>query len=95
MRRVHLSDLNLAARVLMPVPVYQRSDAIKRLITYAHAADKFRKRMGRVHPKWGAGRLSDVCLPTPMAKGSEGCDVQYLLCLAQVSYALAMKNSDM
>ena len=55
MRAVHLSGLNLAARTLMIVRAEDRSRWIAQILDQAHAADKFRKRIGRAHLPYGNG----------------------------------------
>ncbi|WP_458790291.1 DUF7742 family protein [Yoonia sp. MH D7] len=79
-----MSDLNLGARTLLCARETDRAKFIKTLLEQAHTADKYRKRMGKAHPEFGNGTLSDACgrygrLPMP-----DRCDPQYLRCLGDV-----------
>lgn len=62
MRRVGLTDLHHAARALCAVPYERRSTFCARLIWQAHVADKYVKRLRRLHPQWGDGSLRAVAL---------------------------------
>lgn len=94
MRRVHLTDLHFAARALMCIRPYDREASISTIMERAHATDKYRKRMGRSHPRWGAGRLADICMLMPMSKRPDGCDPIYLRCMAIAVAAVHIKISD-
>lgn len=67
MRQVHLTDLNIATRVLMMVSDCHRQSLAAELITNAQIADRFRKKTGRSHGRWGAGNLADACRHHPKA----------------------------
>lgn len=71
-----------------------REASIKVILARAHAADKYRKRTGRSHPRWGAGRLADICTRMPMSKRPDGCDQTYLRCMAIVVAAVHIKIGD-
>ena len=84
MRAVHLSDLNMAARTLLAVPDTGRRNLAHLLIKNAHLADKYRKKTGRAHPRYGDGSLCAVCLPLARTAMPDRCDPRYLECLGIV-----------
>ena len=88
MRAVHLSDLNLAARTLLAVPVMQRRDTIRDIFKAAHIADKYRKRTGRPHTWFGNGTISGACQRRAKAHSPDRCDPDYLACMGIVIRAL-------
>lgn len=88
MRRVHLTDLNIATRVLMAADESCRHGIAAELIANAQIADRYRKRTGRNHFVWGAGSLADACRNHPRAMRPLGCDPLFLTCLATVITAL-------
>ncbi|MGY9032453.1 MAG: DUF7742 family protein [Rhodobacterales bacterium] len=81
MRRAHLTDLNIATRVLMAVPMEN----------HQQLADKYRKKTGRAHPIWGVGSLADARIVQIQAPPQTGCDANYLACLSTVVALLRMK----
>ncbi len=60
MRAVTLGDLIAAAHALRSVPEEDRPRQGLSMMTQAHAADRYRKRMGRPHLSWGSGTLASV-----------------------------------
>lgn len=88
MRSVHLTDLNIATRVLMAAKECHRQTLAQDIIANARIADKFRKKTGRNHVKWGAGSLADACRHLSKARRLQDCDPLYLRCLATVVAAL-------
>ena len=91
MRRAHLTDLNIATRVLMAVPMENYQNLAEKLTQNADAADKYRKKTGRAHPIWGVGSLVDACIGQIQAPPQTGCDANYLACLSTVMAVLRMK----
>ena len=63
MRALGFADLAAAARVLSGVPPEERGARAAALFARAHAADRFRKRMGRPHAIWGPGTLAGATGP--------------------------------
>ena len=57
MRAVGLSDLDLAARVVVSVPPDKQLSFVRQLLDDAHASDLWRKRHGTAHPSGGTGSL--------------------------------------
>ncbi|MFT5066750.1 MAG: hypothetical protein ACJAXK_001197 [Yoonia sp.] len=91
MRCVRLTDLNIATRVLMAAPLNSQRDLIDKLIQNARTADKYRKKTGRAHPKWGVGSLADACIGQIRVPRPAACDALYLESLSTVIAALRMK----
>jgi len=63
MRPVLPGDVRAAALALMAVPRQERMAAFEAILSRAKAADRYRKRLGRVHPAWGDGTLAAAAGP--------------------------------
>lgn len=57
MRQIGLSDLHHAARAVQQVEKTDQAAFCARLLWRAHVADKYVKRLKRLHPDWGDGSL--------------------------------------
>ncbi len=94
MRPVLHGDLTVAARRLLTVPLGTRWRTARKLIAQADAADRYRRRFGRAHAKWGNGTLraaaaADASLPPePRLNNADYAD-----CLALVLEALRVWRS--
>jgi len=64
-----------------------RAAAIRCWLDEAHAADLFRKRLGRVHPHWGNGSLLAREIAEPRVTDA-GVGASYLLALAELGQAI-------
>lgn len=78
-----------------PEPIWP--EIIAGVIARTHAADKFRKRLGKYHPKWGDGTLTEGIrqnnAPAPFPNTtitSQG----HMRALALVSSALSVKGAN-
>lgn len=58
MRGLGYSDMIVAARWLIGLKEAAWDETMQDLLCSAHAADLYRKRLGRVHPLWGNGSLA-------------------------------------
>ena len=67
MRPILLDDLALAARAVRLLAPPARHAQVLRWLDEAHWADRYRKRLRRVHPVWGNGSLAGRVLREPMA----------------------------
>ncbi|MGJ8546792.1 MAG: DUF7742 family protein [Sulfitobacter sp.] len=67
MRALHCVDLSLAARALCAAPPPQRAALAKTLCAQADLADRYRKRLGKIHPKWGDGSLAAAAFAAGVA----------------------------
>lgn len=71
MRLCLLDDLLAGAGALAMVAPADRQGFADRLLTEAHAADCYAKRLGRPHPRWGNGSLAARALAEPLAMGGQ------------------------
>lgn len=62
MRQIGLSDLNHAARAVQQVAKPDQAAFCARLLWRAHVADKYVKRLKKLHPHWGDGSLRAASL---------------------------------
>ena len=83
MRAIHLSDLDIATRVLLAITEADRATCARKMAEAAHVADCFRKRMRRRHPIWGDGTLAAAAFATGTPVPPARCDPAYrqTLCL--------------
>ena len=87
MRPVLHGDLITAARALEALAPSVRGGAAQAWLSEAHAADLYRKRLGRVHPRWGNGSLMGRVMCEPrLPDGPIGGE--YLQALEQLIGAL-------
>jgi len=92
MRPVLHGDVVAAARALLAVEAGARAGLIRRLISQAGWADRFRRTRGRVHPFWGDGSLEvaaaqHVQMPEPYLDAPDYCE-----CMIAVFEALLGAN---
>ena len=81
MRRVGLTDLDLAARVLLGLPPEHRAAMAMGMLVAAHNADKIRKRLNRAMSGHGDGSLATQALLSGL-RGSGSGDPDYFDCLS-------------
>lgn len=91
MRPVQLADIEIAARVLRIVPKDLRNSCVKQLLQQADVADRYRKRLGRPHPLFGAGSLMSAAMRHPKAPRPDACDHLHLDCIGLVVRQLAAR----
>jgi hypothetical protein len=89
MRPILLSDLDLAARVLLGIPVDQRRVEMDAILKFARQADAFRQATGRILVGYGDGSILSVALGRPRS-GSALADINYRACLGIVLERIAM-----
>ena len=93
MRPVLPGDLDAATRLLLTLPPGARAGRAAALVAQADTADRWRKRTGRAHPRWGDGSLMAAARlaarPAPVWR----CDAAYCAALAAVLRALADRRS--
>jgi len=92
MRPVLHGDAVAAARVLSALQPAAREGAIARMLSRAEAADAYRRRFARAHPRWGNGSLMAVALSERPAGEPPLDDPDYCRCLACVFLALAARR---
>jgi hypothetical protein len=88
MRPVMHGDLTAMARHLLTLPADQRPAACMQALDQADAADRFRKRLGRTHPRWGNGTLMARARVIPLPREPALCDPVYAACLVLVLQTL-------
>lgn len=88
MRPLLHGDVSCAARALLAVAPGKRAALCRRMLREAEAADRFRLRHGRLHPRWGNGSLMAAARGHPMADEPGFDDAGYRRCLVLVLRAL-------
>ena len=63
-----IGDVMALARGLSGMPADRQCIACQQAFLRTHCADKFRKRLGRLHPRWGDGSLMAFALLTYRGK---------------------------
>lgn len=96
MRRVMVGDALTAAQVLRVVPEGAREAHCAAMLSRAHAADLWRKRLGRAHPTWGNGSLMAQAMAEGAARteGLSLADPAFLAALAVVIEALGVRAAE-
>lgn len=90
MRPVLVGDVfSLAAR-LAQFPQADRHDHCLRLLQETEAADKYRKKLGRIHPLWGNGSLMGRvgCGAYSCASGPAFQSEEFCACVGEVLVCL-------
>jgi hypothetical protein len=87
MRPILPPDIDLLTRAMLPLPAAARPGAVQVILDRAELADRFRKRLGRVHPEHGDGSI------LWLVAGSERvshvfCDAVYCEALEAVAGAI-------
>ncbi|MBK5947400.1 hypothetical protein CCR83_13340 [Rhodobacter veldkampii DSM 11550] len=93
MRQITLGDVTAVARALMLVPGPARIALLDWMLDAAGAADRYRKRLGRVHPHWGNGSLMAVARRGRLMPEPWLTEPDYLDCLGLVIAALAQRGA--
>lgn len=95
MRTTLLGDVVAAARVLLHISPLEHSDAIDRLLSEAHTAHLYAKRLGRPHPLWGNGSLMGRAGKLPQMREPFLADPAYLLALRSVIDGMMRHSRDL
>jgi len=77
MRPVLHSDMIAAARAVLAVPEEARPDFCLQIMREAETADKFVRRLGKLHPLWGNGTLMGAARAHGMAPEETFGDLAY------------------
>lgn len=94
MRPVLYCDVSAAARVLMRVPQAHREERCAGMIERAQVADRFVKRLGRIHPVWGNGTLLAVARRHPIGPEPSFDDAAFCDCFEMVLKQLRLRRAD-
>lgn len=82
-----------AARVLLAAVPGDRPTTMRRMLAAAEVADRYRRHMGRAHPRFGTGSLMAAAAAWPRRPEPLLDDPEYLACLACVIEALLRRRS--
>ncbi len=85
-------DLHHAARAVQVVAPPLRAGFCNRLLERAHAADKYVKRLRKLHPAWGDGSLRAASLAYPCGSDSGPDSPSLRECYLIVLLALERRN---
>ncbi len=93
MRGLTHGDVVAAASLLRTTPRETWDATVDRLLDQAHAADVYRKRLGRLHPRWGNGSLMSMVLcESSVWPESRFSDSDYVEALAAVLLAFVHRR---
>ena len=92
MRPLHGADLFDAMRAVLAVPAEARATRAAQVTRAARLADRYRKRLGRAHPRFGNGSLSDAARAFGLAKGPPRLGGKELAALLLVIEALVSQR---
>lgn len=93
MRPVLYSDLCAASRALMAVVQHERHRLCAQMLHEADTADRFVRRLGKLHPKFGGGTLAEVASQRPMAADQGFDDLDYCSCVKLLLQHLIERRS--
>jgi len=92
MRPVQMADLEAALRLLLKTPPELRQSCMADLCARADIADRYRKRLRRLHPHYGDGSLMTAAMEQGIALRPTACDDQVLTCL-QIAIAVLLDKT--
>ena len=93
MRPVQMADLDAAMRLLLKVPSARRRLDMADLCARADIADRYRKRLRRLHPDFGDGTLMAAAMGQGLAPRPAAVTAEALSCLHIVLAVLQDKSS--
>ncbi len=88
MRQVGITDLYHAARAVQAVPSTNREQFCRELLWRAHVADKYVKRLRKLHAEWGDGSLRAAALAqcSIAQKGIDASDFRRCLLIVLTTF---------
>jgi hypothetical protein len=92
MRPVLINDVTTAARALLAVPAVDRMALAASLIGAADVADRYTRRLGRVHGEYGDGTLANAARKYELADEPTLDDLAYCECLELVVLQLIARR---
>ena len=92
MRPVTLADIEAATQAVMAAGEEARQTFAATLLSQARRADRYRRKSGRAHPRFGDGTLLSAALCHPRAARPACFDAGWLDALAHVLRALAQSD---
>ncbi|MEM9968324.1 MAG: hypothetical protein AAF755_09510 [Pseudomonadota bacterium] len=94
MRPVLYSDVSAAARVLTALPEPARRKTCVQMIEQADIADRYVRRMARLHPMWGNGTLAAVARLHSLGPEHSFDDPAFSQCFALVLHSLRARRAE-
>lgn len=91
MRRPFFSDVSTAARALLMAPSAEREGLCQIMVREAELADRFARRLGKPHPKWGSGTLCEAAMRRRPAAEPGFDDPDYCSCFMLVLQQLGRR----
>ena len=88
MRPVLMTDLLCAGRAVLAVDPQARAPLARRLLRDADAADRFLRRYGARHPRFGDGTLAAAARHSGLVSDPAICDPEFARALVLVLHAL-------
>ena len=92
MRPIYLCDLDAVVRAVLTVPEAQWPDALGAVVACASAADQYRKRFGKPHPKFGTGTLTSAVTGQKRQRVTH-IDADYRRCMRHLLDALDVHSA--
>lgn len=89
MRAILPGDLERCAIALLAMPPVERPLVMGRILSDADLADRYRKRLGRVHPTLGDGSLTSAARRQGRSARPARCDPRFCACLSVVLDGIA------
>ncbi|KMK67700.1 hypothetical protein [Puniceibacterium sp. IMCC21224] len=93
MRPVLFGDMVSATRALLCAPVGRRWLLARSMLDEADAADRYLRRLGRAHPRWGNGTLMARASRLPLAPEPGFQNADYVECLILMLEALRRRRT--
>ena len=90
MRTITHGDVSVVARAVRGMPSDEQQEFVRTLLVNAHAADRYCRKTGRVHPQWGNGSLMAAAHGAGVPTGHTPfmSDVSYLEAFAAVIHTI-------
>lgn len=93
MRPIYPSDLDAVTRALLACDPAHRQGLALRIVAQAEIADRYRKRLDKLHPEFGAGTLSSAAQAYPRRPRPDYCHPVYLDCMATLLAVLTTRDA--
>lgn len=93
MRPILHSDLSTAARALLCVSSTARPELMSQLVQEAQCADRYTRRLGKPHPRWGNGTLASAAARYVLADEPPMDSSEYCRCLIIVLGCLMARRT--
>lgn len=94
MQEVLIEDVLNAAAAIADLPPPRRHWVAMRMVAEAAAADKYRRKTGRAHPRWGDGSLMTAARRRPCAASRRLTSAGFRRALCQVIEMLGVIYPD-